>query len=96
VTSILNGTSHGCHRLYNQLAVRLGSFLLRHRNHTARGQKPEHYRRTVRAMGTFTAKIDTKGYLYELTPPVPVEVLKGNIRSVRKIPPLGALPAGAE
>ncbi len=96
VTSILNGTSHGCHRLYNQLAVRLGSFLLRHRNHQVRGQKKEFYRRTVRFMGTHQAKIDTRGFLYELTPPVPIEVLPGNIRSPRKVPPVGAVAAGAE
>lgn len=96
VTSIVNGTSHGCHRLYNQLAVRLGSFLLRHRNHVAKGQQPEHYRRTVHFMGTYTAKIDTRGYMYELTPPVPVDVLPGNIRSPRKVPPLASVPAGAE
>ena len=96
VTSIMNGTSHGCHRLYNQLAVRLGAFLLHHRKHVVKGQQKEHYRRTVRSGGTFRARIDTRGFLYELTPPVPVEVLRGNIRSDRKVPPLGALPAGAQ
>ncbi|MEP6861691.1 MAG: peptidoglycan-binding protein, partial [Deltaproteobacteria bacterium] len=48
VTSIVNGTSHGCHRLYNQLAVRLGDFLLRHRTHIVKGEQPEQYRRFVR------------------------------------------------
>ena len=95
VTSILNGTSHGCHRLYNQLAVRLGSFLLRHRTHTVKGQAPEHYRRTVSVGRNFTAKIDTRGFLYELTPPVPVDVLPGNIRSERKVPPSASVAAGA-
>jgi hypothetical protein len=93
VTSIVNGTSHGCHRLYNQLAVRLADFLLRHRDHVAKGQQPEYFRRTVRLMGTFTAKIDTRGYLYELTPPIPVNVTTGNIKSVRQIPPAAAAPA---
>ncbi len=93
VTSIFNGTSHGCHRLYNQLAVRLGSFLLQHRNHVVKGQKKEYYRRTVHFMGTFQAKIDTRGFLYELTPPVPVEVLPGNILSARKVPPSASAPA---
>jgi hypothetical protein len=97
VTSILNGTSHGCHRLYNQLAVRLGSFLLHHRDHVVKGQQKEFYRRTVHAMGkAYQAKIDTRGFLYELTPPVPVEVLPGTIKSQRKIPPFGAAPAGAD
>jgi hypothetical protein len=96
VTSLLNGTSHGCHRLYNQLAVRLGVFLLHHRAHVVKGQQKEYYRRTVRAMGTHQVKIDTRGFLYELTPPVPVIVTTGNIRSPRKVPPVGAAPAGAD
>ncbi len=89
VTSIVNGTSHGCHRLYNQLAVRLGDFLLRHRDHIVRGEQPEQYRRWVHHNDElFKAAIDTRGFLYELTPPVPVVVLKGNIISKRKVPPL--------
>ncbi|HMG56913.1 MAG TPA: L,D-transpeptidase [Kofleriaceae bacterium] len=94
VTSIVNGTSHGCHRLYNQLAVRLADFLLRHRTHEVRGEQPEIYRRVVaRKDERFVAKITTRGFLYELTPPVPVNVLKGNIRSDRKVPPRDAAPA---
>ncbi|HUS32844.1 MAG TPA: peptidoglycan-binding protein [Kofleriaceae bacterium] len=96
VTSLLNGTSHGCHRLYNHLAIRLGGFLLDHRNHEVKGEQPEHYRRVVNAGGKFTAKIDTRGFMYELTPPVHVEVLPGNIRSPRKVPPAASVPAGAE
>jgi hypothetical protein len=47
VTSIVHGTSHGCHRLYNQLAVRLADFLLKHRDHVAKGQTEEWYRRRI-------------------------------------------------
>src|SRR5678815_2537273 len=47
VTSIVNGTSHGCHRLYNQLAVRLADFLLRHREHVIRGEQPALSRRAI-------------------------------------------------
>jgi len=94
VTSIVNGTSHGCHRLYNQLAVRLADFLLRHREHIVRGEQPEQYRRLVTYKGeTFDARVNTRGFLYELTPPVPVNVLPGNIRSERKVPPRDAAPA---
>jgi putative peptidoglycan binding protein len=94
VTSIVNGTSHGCHRLYNQLAVRLGDFLLRHRAHAVKGEQAVDYRRVVfHNDEMFKAKIDTRGFLYELTPPVPVNVLKGNIASKRKVPPLLAAPA---
>jgi len=94
VTSIVNGTSHGCHRLYNQLAVRLADFLLRHREHVVHGEQPEIYRRIVAHKDErFVARITTRGFLYELTPPVPINVLKGNIRSDRKIPPRDSAPA---
>ena len=94
VTSIVNGTSHGCHRLYNQLAVRLGDFLLRHRNHIVKGEQAEQYRRFVRHNDElFKAKIDTRGFAYELTPPVNVDVTKGNILSKRKVPPRESAPA---
>jgi lipoprotein-anchoring transpeptidase ErfK/SrfK len=97
VTSILNGTSHGCHRLYNQLAVRLGSFLLAHRDHVAHGQQPEQYRRVIHfGTKTFVAKLDTRGFVYELTPPIAVDVLPGTIRSARKVPPVASVAAGAE
>jgi hypothetical protein len=94
VTSIVDGTSHGCHRLYNQLAVRLADFLLRHRAHVVRGEQPERWRRNVfHNDEMFRAAVDTRGFLYELTPPVPVEVTKGNIVSRRKVPPMLAAPA---
>ena len=93
VTSIVNGTSHGCHRLYNQLALRLGNFLLLHRDHTVRGEEKTAYRRRVRHKGSFLAKIDTRGFYYELTPPVPVMVTKGNIQTARKVPPRASAPA---
>jgi hypothetical protein len=93
VTSIVNGTSHGCHRLYNQLAVRLSDFLLHHRDHEVKGETPEVYRRIVRYKGTFMAKIATRGFLYQFTPPVPVNVLPGNIKSSRKVPPRDSAPA---
>jgi hypothetical protein len=94
VTSIVNGTSHGCHRMYNQLAVRLADFLLRHREHVVRGEQPELYRRVVFYKNErFVADIRTRGFLYELTPPVPINVLPGNIRSDRKVPPRDSAPA---
>ncbi|HVV85217.1 MAG TPA: hypothetical protein VHE35_19280 [Kofleriaceae bacterium] len=87
ISSIAEGHSHGCHRLLPPLAIRLGDFLLAHRNHVRRGQQATLYVRTVRWHGTFPVKVTTRGYLVELTPPVPVEVLPGRIRSVRKTPP---------
>lgn len=35
----------------------------------------------------FEARTTTRGFLYELTPPVPVNVLPGRILSPRKRPP---------
>ena len=94
VTSIVNGTSHGCHRLYNQLAVRLGDFLLHHRNHTVKGEPAVGYRRIVyHNNDAFRAEIDSRGFQYELTPPVEVNVLKGNILSKLKHPPRNSAPA---
>jgi hypothetical protein len=94
VTSIVNGTSHGCHRLYNQLAIRLADFLLRHREHIVRGEQRANYRRVVNYKGeTFVANLTTRGFLYEMTPPVSINVLPGNIRSQRKVPPRDSAPA---
>jgi hypothetical protein len=73
--SVIHGASHGCHRLYSQLAVRLASFLLAHRRTVRRGPLGAHYRRIVDWQGfRGVLRADTRGYLYELTPPVPVRV----------------------
>ncbi|MEP6865964.1 MAG: hypothetical protein ABJE66_35420, partial [Deltaproteobacteria bacterium] len=59
-----------------------------------KGEQPEQYRRFVRHNDElFKAKIDTRGFAYELTPPVEVNVLKGNILSQRKVPPRSLAPA---
>ena len=85
--SILVGTSHGCHRLYNHLAVRLTGYVLAHREHVRRGRLPALWEREVSHEGsTATLAVDTRGYLFELTPPVPVEVLEGNVRGRRRRP----------
>jgi hypothetical protein len=36
--------------------------------------------------------VDTRGFLYELDPPIPVQVLPGNVRGARKRPIEGLLP----
>ena len=77
--SIKNGTSHGCHRLYNQLALRLSGFLLDHRAHTRRGKMQVDFKRTLEwNEQSVELDVPSRGYLYELDPPVPVRVLKGN------------------
>ena len=91
--SILRGSSHGCHRLFNHLAVRLGSFLLAHRAYERRGLIDEGYLRTIHWRGrTFKLRAGARGYGYAIDPPVPVEVLRGKI--VRSARP-GAPPAPA-
>ncbi len=97
--SILRGYSHGCHRLFNHLAVRLTSFLLQHREHVVRGRIPANYRRSFAPEGTsepLTLEIDTRGYHFELTPPVPVEVLRGNVRGQPQRAPTGFYPLPSE
>jgi hypothetical protein len=85
--SIQRGESHGCHRLYNQLALRLSGFLLDHRHHVRRGKVNVGYHRSVE-VNDQTVEIDvpTRGYLYELEPPVPVRVLPGRIAGERQKP----------
>jgi hypothetical protein len=92
--SILRGSSHGCHRLFNHLALRLGSFLLAHRQHDRRGLVGEKYLRTVRWKGrAFKLRAEERGYRYEIDPPVPVDVLPGRKVLPRPIPELPAKPS---
>ena len=90
--SIKRGTSHGCHRLYNQLALRLSGFLLDHRTSVRRGKMKTEYRRTLLwNEQTVEVEVPTRGYLFELNPPVPVRVLEGSI-SGDKQSPISMLP----
>ncbi len=94
VTSITNGTSHGCHRLYNQLATRLGNFMLQHREYIVKGEVKVTYRRNIWHDGqSFRAEIDTRGFQYEMTPPIPINVTTGRILTTRKKPPKNSAPA---
>jgi hypothetical protein len=92
--SILERHSHGCHRLYNHLAVRLMSFVLAHRPHHRVGQQKLVFRLPLKQPSPvegeedyeYTVEVDKGGYVYELERPVPVEVQKGRINGVRKTP----------
>ncbi len=78
--SIKRGESHGCHRLYNQLALRLSGYLLAHRTSERRGKMSAGYHRSIEWNDqTVDVDVPTRGYLYELDPPVPVRVLPGRI-----------------
>lgn len=96
--SINKGTSHGCHRLFNHLAVRLGDFLLKHRTHTVTGLIETPYRRSFTYKGRrMKIHLPSRGFGYTLEPPVPVEVLRGRVRGRTRRAPKAAfpLPAGA-
>ncbi|MEM1413930.1 MAG: peptidoglycan-binding protein [Myxococcota bacterium] len=91
--SIGSGTSHGCHRLNNHLAVRLSGFLLRHRPHVRHGSLRVRYRRRVVTRGgPLTFAITSRGYRFELTPPIPVNVLEGDVAGRAPRPITGFRP----
>jgi hypothetical protein len=72
--------SHGCHRLHNNLAVRLFSFVLKHRRAKVLGPMALGFRRTFYWDGeVFEMRLPTRGFYYELDPALPVETLKGKI-----------------
>jgi hypothetical protein len=86
--SILRGSSHGCHRLFNHLALRLGSFILAHAEHARRGLIEERFGRILRWRGkTLRLQAESRGYRYELTPPIPVDVLPGRAVRSKVAPP---------
>jgi hypothetical protein len=78
--SVVDGTSHGCHRVLGHHAVRLAGFVLAHRGHVRRGDTRTSFSRVVRHGGTFPFELDSLGYRIELVPPIPVEVLPGRLR----------------
>ncbi len=95
--SILRRFSHGCHRLYNHLAIRLFDFVLRHKPFVRVGEVPAGFSRKVvlnedGEEETYIIDLKSKGYKYEIKDPVPVNVLPGNIRGKQKTPIEGYMP----
>lgn len=91
--SILARFSHGCHRLYNHLAIRMYNFLVRHREHKVLGELPLHYKREFEVtprneeeMMPFTIEFPSRGFKYRLDPPLPVNVLEGEIKGEQEEP----------
>lgn len=84
--SILRSHSHGCHRLYNHLAIRLHSFLLQRQEHERIGQIDQGWTLPFTYNGArYVVQLDTRGYFYRYIPPIPVRVTRGRIRGdVRK------------
>lgn len=96
--SILRRYSHGCHRLYNHLAIRLFNFVIHHKRFERVGQIPAGYGKTINNDDgdTFHIKLDTRGYKYELENPVPVMVHTGHIRGRQKTVIEGYMPKPGE
>jgi hypothetical protein len=91
--SIQRGESHGCHRLYNQLALRLSGFLLEHHAYTTRGKMAAGYHRSLSWSGQVVdVDVPTRGYSYELVPPIPVRVLTGHIAGAAQRSLTSAIP----
>ena len=85
--SIKSGYSHGCHRLRNVNAVHLFSFVLQHRHFRRKGQSNLAFHRKFEHKGeSFQINLHTRGYYYEMLPPVPVIVSEGRIRGAQKKP----------
>ncbi len=88
-----NGFSHGCHRLPNHLAIRMYSFILRHRHINVVGDQPMNFSRQFLWKNTvYDMRVPSRGYLYVLDPPLPVNVLEGEIKGEQKKPILGYVP----
>jgi hypothetical protein len=85
--------SHGCHRLMNHLAVRMFSWVLRHRAVIVEGDKPLDFaRQFLFKDDVFELRLPSKGYHYRLEPPLPVMVLEGNIIGKVKKPITAYVP----
>jgi hypothetical protein len=85
--------SHGCHRLRNHLALRLFTFVLRHRAHQRTGHHPIRYRVSVRTDEVREVlTVEEGGYVFELDRPIPVDVFPGRIRGHSTRPPEHPIP----
>jgi hypothetical protein len=86
-TSIARRFSHGCHRLVNNRAVRMFSFVLRHQEFERIGNVPLNLKKRFEVDGeVYKYAIKTRGYYYELASPIPVNVLEGKIMGEVKKP----------
>jgi hypothetical protein len=88
-----NGYSHGCHRLPNHLAIRLYDFMLHHRTLRVNGDSSMGFARQFLWKDmVYEIRIPSRGYIFALDPPVPVNVLEGEIKGNAKKPILGYVP----
>jgi hypothetical protein len=88
-----NGYSHGCHRLPNHLAIRMYDFLLQHRTVRVEGDSPMGFaRQFLWKESVYEMRIPSRGYVFTLDPPLPVNVLEGEIKGVAQKPIVGYVP----
>jgi hypothetical protein len=88
-----DGFSHGCHRLPNHIAIRMYSYILQHRHKRIVGDSPMGFsRQFLFDDSVYEMRIPSRGYVYVLDPPLPVNVLEGNIMGDQKTPILGYVP----
>jgi hypothetical protein len=88
-----DGYSHGCHRLPNHLAIRLYDYLLQHRNMLVKGDTPMDFSRQFLANDqVYDMRIPSRGFEFELDPPIAVTVLEGTIRGTLQEPVEGYVP----
>ena len=91
--SIMRRHSHGCHRLHNHIALRLMSFVLKHRPHQREGQQQLSFRRDIELDGqNYNMAIDDGGYVFRLDTPLRVTVHEGRVRGRRHTPITASLP----
>lgn len=82
--------SHGCHRLMNHQSVRMYGFLLHHRNVKVVGEQPiNHSRQFLYEGEVYEIRLPSRGFRYDLIPPLPVNVLEGNVKGRTKKPITG-------
>ena len=91
--SIMRRHSHGCHRMHNHLAVRLMSFVLKHRPHKRLGARRLNYEYEFDYEDqTYMMDFQQGGYIFELDEPLHVRVLRGRVRGALKEPVEYPLP----
>jgi hypothetical protein len=88
-----DGYSHGCHRLPNNLAIRLYDFLLQHRHMIIKGDTPMDFsRQFLMSEQVYDMRIPSRGFEFELDPPISVNVLEGTIKGTLQDPVEGYVP----
>jgi hypothetical protein len=75
------------------VAIRLYDFLLKHRNMRVLGDSPMNFARQFLASDeVYEMRIPSRGFEFELDPPIFVNVLEGTIRGIAQQPIEGAIP----